>query len=66
MHRSVLKRPLLLPNVPAFVMKLMLGEMANLVLNGNKVSADKIVKAGFTFKYPHLQGAVRNLLARPD
>lgn len=62
---NVLRRPLLLPNIPAFVMRIMLGEMANLVLNGNKVSADKIVKAGFTFKYPHLQEAVRNLLARP-
>jgi NAD dependent epimerase/dehydratase family enzyme len=38
----VLNRPLFLPHVPKFIMKLILGEMAMLVLNGSKVSADKI------------------------
>ncbi len=55
-------RPLLLPSVPAFVLKFILGEMASLVLEGSKVSADKIVQAGFHFNYPNLDQALGNLL----
>ncbi len=58
----VLKKPLWLPNVPSFVMKIILGEMAGMVLNGSKVSSEKIQKAGFQFKYDELEGALRNLL----
>lgn len=58
----VLTKPLWLPNVPNFVMKIILGEMADMVLNGSKVSSEKIQKAGFQFKYDELEGALRNLL----
>ncbi len=59
---SVLKKPLWLPPVPSFVMKIILGEMANLVVNGSKVSSGKIKKAGFEFEYPELKGALEDLL----
>jgi NAD dependent epimerase/dehydratase family enzyme len=45
-------------------MKLILGEMAMLVLNGSKVSADKIKEAGFIFDFPNLETALRNLLIK--
>jgi uncharacterized protein (TIGR01777 family) len=61
---KVLNRPLFLPHVPKFIMKLILGEMAMLVLNGSKVSADKIKEAGFIFDFPNLETALRNLLIR--
>lgn len=57
-----IKKPLLLPNVPSFVMKLMLGEMASMVLEGNWVSAEKILAAGFKFKFPNLNKALQDLL----
>src|SRR6185369_8414397 len=38
----ILKKPLWLPAVPSFVLKTILGEMANIVLNGSKVSSEKI------------------------
>jgi uncharacterized protein len=60
----ILKKPLWLPPVPSFVMKIILGEMANLVVNGSKVSSEKIRKVGFQFKYEELEGALRNLLIR--
>jgi uncharacterized protein len=55
---KILKRPLLLPPVPAFAMKLLIGEMAAMIVNGSKVSSEKIRKAGFEFKYPDLQSAL--------
>jgi hypothetical protein len=59
---SVLKKPIFLPNVPSFVMKLMLGEMSSIVLGGNRVSAEKIEDKGFKFTYPTLDKALRNLI----
>ncbi|MBX2968789.1 MAG: TIGR01777 family oxidoreductase [Cyclobacteriaceae bacterium] len=62
---KALKKPLWLPPVPGFVLKLMLGEMADLVLKGSKVSGEKIAQAGFTYHYPDLDGALTNLLSEP-
>jgi len=61
---SVLKKPLLLPPVPGFMMKLIVGEMAVIVVNGSKVSSEKIRKTGFTFQYPELSVALNELLKR--
>jgi uncharacterized protein len=58
----ILKKPLWLPPIPDFVMKVILGEMAGMVLNGSKVSSEKIQKAGFQFKYIDLDRALRDLL----
>lgn len=59
---TILKRPLFLPAVPAFVLKLLLGKMAFYVLNGAKVSSEKIQKAGFQFKFKTLEDALKDLL----
>lgn len=56
-----LKKILWLPNVPAFVLKLMLGKRAQLVLEGSRVSASKILKSGFQFNYPKLNEALQEL-----
>jgi uncharacterized protein (TIGR01777 family) len=58
---SRLGKPLWLPNVPAFVLKLMLGEMSDAVLTGNRVSSDKIVAAGYSFRYADVASALRNI-----
>ena len=63
---NVINRPLWLPAIPGFVLKTMLGEMADLILKGSKVSADKIQKTGFTFAYPNLDDALKNLLTKPN
>lgn len=55
-----LKKPLWLPNIPAFVMKLILGEMAVILLEGSRVSSEKIVATGFKFKYPNINEALEN------
>lgn len=56
-------KPYWLPNVPAFLLKLAMGEMATVVLGSTKVSAEKIEKAGFIFKYPTIKEAIRNIYA---
>ena len=61
---QVLNKPLLFPSVPGFILKIILGEMADMVLNGNKVSSKKIQQAGFTFNYTSLKDALTNLLVK--
>ncbi len=57
-----LRKPLFLPAVPEFILKVMLGEMANLVLKGNKVSSEKIEQTGLKFQYEKIEKALANLL----
>ncbi len=59
-----LKKPLWLPAVPEFVMRIILGEMADLVLRGSNVSSKKVERAGFSFQYETLERALENLLRR--
>ncbi len=60
--RALDKPSLILP-VPAFALRLGMGEMADAVLISTKVSAEKIQSAGFTFRFPKLDAALRDLLA---
>ncbi len=57
-----LNRRILLPNIPRFVLKIMLGEMVNMLLGSSKVSSSKIQKEGFQFRYPTLESALKNLI----
>lgn len=59
-----LNRPLWLPKVPAFVLKLAFGEMSSVVLGSTKVSAEKIQETGFQFKFPTIKEALREIYAR--
>jgi uncharacterized protein len=56
-------RPLILPAVPAFVLKLFLGQMADLVLKGNSVSNEKLKELGFEYKFGTLEKALDDLLS---
>lgn len=59
---KVLQRPFMMPNVPAWALKLALGEMSRIVLISNKVGNDKIASAGYTYRFTDLQAALRDLL----
>lgn len=50
--------------VPAVMLKLMLGERASLLLEGQRVLPEKVLATGYQFAYPDLQPALRELL--PD
>jgi len=60
---KVLKRPLWAPNVPAFVLKIMVGEMANNVINGSNVSSFKIENEGYRFRFPDLDQTLKDVLS---
>lgn len=51
-----------LPNVPAFVLQLVLGEMAQLVLKGRRINSDAIEKTGFQFQFTDLEKALRDCI----
>jgi uncharacterized protein (TIGR01777 family) len=61
---SVLHRPIILPHAPAFILRIVFGEMASLVLNGIRLSSDKISRAGYAFRFTHLRDALEHLLAK--
>lgn len=61
---KVLKRPIWLPNVPGFVLKLMLGQRAAMILGGSRVSSEKIESTGFKFRFPNLIDALKDLLSK--
>lgn len=60
---KTMKKKVLLASAPSFVLKLMLGEMSAVILNSNRVSADKLLKSGFAFQYPELEPALRHIFA---
>ncbi|WP_282031459.1 TIGR01777 family oxidoreductase [Winogradskyella eximia] len=59
---KVLRRPLLLPNIPKFAMKLVLGEMHILLFESQRVCSKKVESEGFDFKYVNLKPALEDLL----
>ena len=59
---KVLHRPSWAP-VPGFVLHLLLGEMADMLLGGQKAIPQKLTTAGYPFQYPDLEKALRAILA---
>ncbi|MGY5847069.1 TIGR01777 family oxidoreductase [Salegentibacter sp. HM20] len=60
---SQMGKPVWLPPIPGFALKLALGEMAHLLLSSQLVSSNKIEKTGFVFKYVNLPKALDKLIA---
>lgn len=61
---KVLNKPLFMPNVPSFILKLIFGELADALLEGSRASSEKIIKAGFEFQFPDLKMALEDLLKK--
>ncbi len=53
-----------LPNVPAFIIRLFLGEMAKLILTGRRISNSKIRELGFQFQFIKLEEALRDCIKK--
>lgn len=58
---NVLKRPHWL-SAPSFAVKLLLGEMSSLILEGQKVLPEKALASAYHFKFPTLKEALKDLL----
>ncbi len=58
-----MNRKVLLPNVPAFVLQLGMGEMAVLVTKGKNVLNTRIKETDFKYKFENLEDALADLLS---
>lgn len=58
----VLHRPFFLPAVPAFALRLALGRMSSIVLEGSRASNARLLATGFRFEHPRLRPALEDLL----
>jgi hypothetical protein len=58
----VLNRPLILPNLPRFLMKQILGAMHVILFSSQRVSSKKIEDLGYSFEFHHLEPALEDLL----
>lgn len=58
---KVLKKPILPIHVPAFVMRVALGEMASMVLEGLKADHSKLKDTGFQFEHTDLGEALQSI-----
>ncbi len=57
-----LGKKIIMPNVPAFALKLLFGQMSSIMLYGSRVSADKILCEGFKFKFTRIDQAIKDIL----
>jgi len=60
----VLKKPYWFPNIPALLLKLIFGKMSEILLEGSRVSSEKITSAGYRFKFTNLESALLDLLTK--
>lgn len=61
---EVVNKPLILPNIPKTVMKLILGNMHILLFESQRVSSKKIEDKGFEFEYANVKASLSNLLKK--
>jgi uncharacterized protein (TIGR01777 family) len=59
-----LSKPFFFPNVPAFALKLVFGEMANVLLEGSRVSNQKLINIGFQFQFASLNKALMDIVSK--
>ena len=46
---------------PKFLVRILFGEQSTLILNGLNISSKKIEKIGYVFKFPRIDGALKNI-----
>ncbi|MGD9157748.1 MAG: TIGR01777 family oxidoreductase [Desulfobacteraceae bacterium] len=61
---AVMNKPLLMPPVPGFMMKIIMGEFADVLLKGQRVIPKKLMDAGFSFEFPEIKSALEDIILR--
>ncbi|MGD9506880.1 MAG: TIGR01777 family oxidoreductase [Syntrophobacteraceae bacterium] len=57
-----LKRPLIAPSVPGFLVRMVLGEFGDVLLTGQRVAPKRLLEEGFQFQFPELNDALEDLV----
>lgn len=60
---KVMHRPYYLP-VPGFAMRMLFGEVATVVLDGQRVLPARLIRSGYEFKYPNIELALQQILEK--
>lgn len=58
---KAMDKRILLPNIPSFILRLILGSRADLILKGSRISCEKVKNSGFTFTFSRLEDALEDL-----
>jgi len=58
---KILHRPSFIPS-PGFIIRLMLGEFGSILLKGQRVIPRRLLDAGFKFKYPNIEEALKSII----
>jgi len=59
---DILNKSLWFPNIPTFVMKILFGKMSDILLQGSRISAERIQATGYKFLFPSLKSALKQLI----
>lgn len=59
---QIMNKPLIIANIPKFIIKGLFGEMSSILLEGSKISSEKLLNTGFKFKYGMLNDALGSLI----
>ena len=58
---KILDKPFIMPAVPAFILKIIYGEFASVLLEGSRVSSNKLIDSGFTFSHDKLESMLESV-----
>ncbi len=59
---AVMHKPVFLPPVPSLFLRAAMGEMSDIVLKGSRISDEKIIRAGYRFRFEKLFEALGNII----
>lgn len=59
---DVLNKPLFVPPVPGFILRIMMGEFGSVLLKGQRVVPKRLMAMGFRYRFPTIDKALRDLL----
>jgi uncharacterized protein len=59
---KVLRRPVILPAVPGFLLRIALGEFGSVLLEGQRVIPQRLLEVGYRFRFATVEEALRNLV----
>lgn len=63
---GLMNRPFIHPPVPSLFLKIAMGEMAEIILTGSRISSEKILNTGFRFAHENLTDALNEIAGKEE